>query len=124
MVEAFYLDSLSRIFTTAERNNVKVVTLDLPFAYDWNYGGHLARGCSEINCLKNVTVSFEEQHSKDSFKTPIRFDVRTGTELGLSPSTIRQVFPNPDYFLDVVHLSAKGHESVANQLLPILKESL
>ena len=109
---------------TAKQNNSKIITLDLPFAYGWNYGGHLKRGCTEAKCYENVSVNFNNATTSDAPTTSNRFDVLTGTELGLSPSTIRQVFPNPELFLDVVHLSNQGHATVAEQLLPILQKAL
>lgn len=121
LAETYYKKSMSKVFVLAKKHNAKVISLNLPFAYTWSYGGHFSRSCkkhSEV-CVEDVVIRYEGNEGsvgKDNFST------RTSQELGLSQECLDLVFPHPDYFLDVVHLSASGHSFVAEELkTPIQK---
>ena len=126
MVEAHYQHSLDTLFKLAVEHDASVLTIDLPFAYNWNYGGHLSRTCSKhINCTSSSIRLDTSQNERRKVFKPIpysdRFDIRTAEELGMSLEAIQQVFPHPEYFLDVVHLTPSGHQLVADTVRPVLE---
>ena len=126
IVEEHYQESLHSLFESTAKHNVSVLAIDLPFAYNWNYGGHLLRTCAKHTHCTSSSVSLNHTQIKtyETFKTiptSHRFDIRTAEELNLSKETIEQVFPHPEYFLDVVHLTPYGHFLVADTIRPILE---
>ena len=96
--------------------------MNLPFAYQWNYGGHFSRACLKTEtCVFDLKYQFSSESngaSGDNFAT------RTAEELQLSSECIDLVFPHPEYFLDVVHLTALGHAKVAEGLKPLIERNL
>jgi hypothetical protein len=52
------------------------------------------------------------------------FVTRTAAQMGMPEDELAQVFPHRDQFLDVVHLSPRGHATVASQLLPVIDAAL
>ena len=115
LAENHYQKSLTNIFDVAKQHHSNIVSVNLPFAYTWNYGGHFENYCvSEKNCF-TTTIHFPIETNETSYNTN-SFARRTAEELHLSMETIQQVFPNPKYFLDVVHLTNEGHNVVAEQL--------
>jgi hypothetical protein len=122
IADQYYEDSVEKIFQLAKKKEVKVISLNLPFAYQWNYGGHISRACAKTDtCVSDLKFQFpstESTYSGDDFAT------RTSQELGLSQEMISLVFPNPEYFLDVVHLTDLGHAKVATGLRPLLEQHL
>jgi len=126
IVEEQYQESLHSLFELTSKHDVSVLAIDLPFAYNWNYGGHLLRTCAKHTHCTSSSVSLNHTQIKtyETFKTiptSHRFDIRTAEELNLSKETIEQVFPHPEYFLDVVHLTPYGHFLVADTIRPILE---
>ena len=130
IVEQYYRSSVEKLFNAATTHNMPVVTINLPFAYEWNYGGHISRLGHHYSNTRDVTVHFKDavnisnRYQLPLPKTQHRFDLRTAEELDLSTELIQNVFPNPAFFLDVVHLTAIGHRAVADQISPVLKEVL
>jgi len=130
IVEHYYQPNLDILFKTAATHNVTIVTVNLPFAYEWNYGGHTSRIGKRYTNATDVTVRFKNALDISTrYQIPLpetrhRFDLRTAEELDLSVHLIQHVFPNPEFFLDVVHLTPLGHRAVAEQIYPTLKEVL
>lgn len=131
ITEKHYEQSTERIFKWAESHQVKVLSLNLPFAYEWNYGGHLSRPCVQQQFCNDLVVELKEPTDKlfsmfhiDKDKIESSFAQRTAEELQLSLTQIEQVFPTPEYYLDVVHLSRLGHAYVAKKMTPVLDSML
>ena len=119
LAEEYYAESMKKAIDIAQKNNAKLLSLNLPFAYTWNYGGHFSQVCKKNPdvCVKDVSIAF---HGKRGSQNKDNFSTRTATELGMSQDILDIVFPHPDYFIDVVHLSSSGHMKVADILHPIL----
>ncbi len=129
IVESYYQDSIQSIFDVASKHDVSLISVNLPFAYGWNYGDHLTRFCSRNNNCIDVSVNLDVHNNETTkqFNTipdDERFDIRTAEELKLSLEMIQQVFPQPQYFLDVVHPTARGHWEIAKQIAPTLRNTL
>ena len=122
IADQYYGNSIDKIYQLAETKEAKIISLNLPFAYQWNYGGHISRACMKSEtCVFDLEFQFP---TTDSTVSGDDFATRTAQELGLSQATIDLVFPNPEYFLDVVHLTSLGHAKVAESLEPLLKQHL
>lgn len=121
IAERYYEKGIHSFLQHTKAANSKVVSLNLPFAYGWNYGGHVSRLCLQYDHCTDVVVDLSDSLHPDITDGPAdRFDFRTATELNLAIDTVHTVFPQPDYFLDVVHLSPQGHQMVADTLeLPL-----
>ena len=125
IVEQYYRSSVEKLFNAATTHNMPVTT-NLPFAYEWNYGGHISRLGHHYSNTRDVTVHFKDavnisnRYQLPLPKTQHRFDLRTAEELDLSTERSRMFFRIP-HFLDVVHLTAIGHRS-CRSILPVLKE--
>lgn len=130
IVEQYYQRNLEELFKTAVTRGITIVTVNLPFAYEWNYGAHISRMGHRYTNTNDVTITFDDplsisnRYSLPLSETKHRFDLRTAEELNLSIDLIQQVFPHPAFFLDVVHLTPIGHRAVAEQIYPVLKNTL
>jgi len=126
VADQYYAESIKKIFTLAAEKEVKVISLNLPFAYEWNYGGHISRACMDTEtCVFDLKLQFPEDSTlSEARRSGDDFATRTAQELQLSQECIDLVFPHPEYFLDVVHLTAEGHAKVAEGLEPLLERNL
>lgn len=122
VADQYYAASIDKMFLLAQKKNAKIISLNLPFAYQWNYGGHISRACmKKDSCVFDLKFEFPEGTQGSSGED---FASRTAQELQLSSQCIEQVFPHPEYFLDVVHLTALGHAKVADGLAPLIERNL
>lgn len=122
IADQYYAQSIEKIFQQADKKGAKVISLNLPFAYQWNYGGHISRACMKTDtCVFDLKLQFPEDSQTPSGDN---FASRTAQELQLSQECIDLVFPHPEYFLDVVHLTALGHAKVADGLKPLIERNL
>ena len=116
--ESYYEKSMNQILKLSEDHKAKVISLNLPFAYTWNYGEHFSKKCRQSKtCIQDVVVKFPGNSGSQG---AVNFSTLTSKEIGLSQTYLDLVFPHPQYFLDVVHLSAEGHKKVAKDLKDIL----
>jgi hypothetical protein len=124
-----YQRSINKIFKMAKDRGVKVISLNLPFAYGWNYGGHISRACTEgEHCWKDVKVQFSNgEQIREKYKVPQPthkrdFCDKTATLMGISEQDMRLVFAKREFYHDIVHLNPLGHAAVADKLMEVMKE--
>lgn len=122
LAESYYEKSMNQIIELATEHKAKVISLNLPFAYTWNYGGHFSKKCEQSDvCVHDLKITFP---GKKGAQGKENFSTLTSKELGLSQKYLDLVFPHPEYFLDVVHLSAQGHRKVSKDLKGVLQQNL
>ena len=120
------------LFEGAQSMNVPVIVLNLPYAYEHYYGGHITEVCMqyERTCAGEVKVDLSQvEEAKSLFSIPPStvssdFVTRTALQMPIDEDTLSPVFPYRDSFHDVVHLSPQGHAISAAQLLPAVSEAL
>lgn len=119
---------IESLFSSANALKVPVIVLNLPYAYEHFYGGHIAEVCQEYPkiCYSEVKVDLSvsetaELSLADSNHEYSDFVTRTADQMPISEETLSQVFPFRDCFHDVVHLSPLGHAIVAEQLIPEIR---
>ncbi|MEC8380861.1 MAG: SGNH/GDSL hydrolase family protein [Myxococcota bacterium] len=123
---------IEALFEGAQSMNVPVIVLNLPYAYEHYYGGHITEVCLQYDsiCAGEVRVDLSQvDAAKSLFEIPPSqvesdFVTRTAAQMPIDESTLAPVFPYRDSFLDVVHLSPQGHAISAAQLLPAVSKSL
>lgn len=122
----------ARLFGMAAKMGVPVVVLQLSYAYGWRYGDHVADACAHHGavCRGVVEVDFAAPPAAAAALEPrdlpleADFVARTAAQMAMPEDELAQVFPHRDQFLDVVHLSPRGHATVASQLLPAVDAAL
>lgn len=125
-------EHIEALFESASTMGVPVLILNLPYAYEHYYGGHITEVCEAYTdiCLGEVKVDLSQEASARKTFTvvpsQVEFDFvsRTAAQMPINETDLAPVFPYRDCFHDVVHLSPLGHAISADQLVPVVAKQL
>jgi lysophospholipase L1-like esterase len=119
---------IEAMYQSAAKQNIDIVIVNLPYAYEYYYGDHMMELCTVDTCKPEVRIDLSTyKEVSDNALEPIRthspdFVTKTAAQMSLSEEELALVFPQRDCFFDVVHLSPLGHAVVAEQLAVALQD--
>ncbi|MEC7983922.1 MAG: hypothetical protein VX278_02085 [Myxococcota bacterium] len=124
-----YGPDIRNIMDYATKESIPIISLNLPFAYDYYYGTHQEEICRNYPdiCLSNIRMKFEiTERQKQDYASLVEKDytdfvTATAASLQRTESEMEQIFPLRAYFHDVCHLSPLGHALTAEKLLGALE---
>jgi hypothetical protein len=130
LAQKTYRDDLEEVLSLAEKRELPVLFVHLPYAYGYFYAEHLSEICAQYEKCTEVRPSFSiskqrqgEIHRMSSMNVDhTSFVVRTKEAFPFSTEELNSIFPLKNYFHDVVHLNPIGHEAVAKSIGVVLKQ--